>query len=49
MGGESAPGGTVLPEWCRLEHACLVHDQEAEDQEGQKLPEPHDASLQGGK
>lgn len=48
MGGERAPG-TVLPERCCLEHACLVHDQEAEDQERQKLPEPHDASLQGEK
>ena len=33
MGGESAPGRAVSPEWRCLEHACLVQDRNAEDQE----------------
>ena len=47
MGSDRAPGRAVLPEWRCLEHACLVDDQDAEDQEEGELPGPHDASLQG--
>ena len=40
-------GRAVLPHWCCVEHACLVQDQDAENQEGRKFPEAHGAPLQG--
>lgn len=33
-GGECATFRAVLPEWCCLDHAHLVQDQEAKSQEG---------------